>query len=296
MPAKDKAPTIRKVRVDLIDANPDQPRKKFDHDEIAALASSIHAQGQQSPIGIRPKGKRFEIVYGERRWRAHQLLGRKTIDAIVRTMSEFERDLAAIVENLARVDIEPLEEAHAFERLIKQGMNPEQIASHLGLAVFRVNWRLQLLNLTPQIRTLFAHGNLDRQQALELARLPAPAQERVHKLVATGKVVGWKALRNTVDAHLDGEAQVELFGASAPKPSREEVQKVGDMEARIASVARMVSAGWKDGECIIACRVSPDRAGLMADEIAVLRNALSMMERDLRNTLGQAHAATLLEA
>jgi ParB/RepB/Spo0J family partition protein len=279
---------IRRLSVDRIRPNPDQPRKSFDDSYIAELAASIKAQGQQTPILVRPVGDHFQIVAGECRWRAHKLLGKRKISAIVRRMSVLDRDVAAIVENLQRKDVSPLEEADAFGRLAKR-LTVEQIAERTGLPVFRVRWRLQLLNLCDEVRPLVASGQMDRQHALELSRLPAHEQTRVARLISTGRIgPGWKAVRLAVDTILGETAQADIFGPAAPRPSAQEVQTVSRMERRIEQVARMVADGWKDGECIIAARVSPDRAQLMADELAVIRRSLGIMERELRQTLGQA--------
>ena len=284
----------RPIALNKIDPNPDQPRKTFGAAELADLASSIRQEGLIQPIIVRPvKGERFEIIAGERRYRAHKLLceqGHKRftrIACIVRKTSELQRDIAAIIENLQRVDIEPMQEATAFQRLVVGGLDEERIAKRLGIAIFRVRWRLQLLNLTPAITKLFEAGQIDQQAANELSRLPHDEQERVLRLVNRGQLVGWKSIRNAVDAILGGTTQADIFGDIAPKPSEQDVRTLSTMEARIETVAKMVGDGWRNGECIIAAKVNLDRANLMAGKLTEIQKALRVMERELRNTAAQ---------
>jgi len=284
----------QRLPIGSIDPNPDQPRKHFDETALRELAASILAQGLLQPITVRPKGKRFEIVAGERRWRAHGLLvkqghaGFRTATCNVLAMNDNARDLAAIIENLQREDIKPIEEAHAFKRLIDQGMTAEDIAQATGAALFRVRWRLQLLNLAPGILALFEASQLDRQQAMEIARLPDHRdQARILRLINAGKLVGWKPTRNAVDALLTEATQADIFGEAAPKPSKQDAKIVAGMERRIADVLEMVGRGWKDGECIIAARIDLNRAGKMADQLAELQKALRIMERELRHVTAQ---------
>src|SRR5882724_1903997 len=201
-------PASVNISTALIDRNPDQPRTDFESPEalaaIEALADSILAShGVLQPILVRPRpGGRFEIVGGERRWRAHRLLVKRghaqfgEIVATVRDMTDRERDVAAIVENVQRRDLKPMEEARSYKRLLDQGMTPDEIAAATGQAKFRVDWRLSLLNLDDGVAHLFETGQIDRQHALELARLPsAHDQRRVVGMINRGEVKGWGALR-----------------------------------------------------------------------------------------------------
>lgn len=279
-----------KILISKIDANPAQPRKDFNETALRELADSIAANGLLQAITVRAtKGGRYQIVAGERRWRAVKLLGRKTIAASIVRKSDIARDIAAIVENLQRADVTPIEEANAFKRLVDKGLTVEEIAKRLGLAEFRVRWRLQLLNLAPAPLKLFEAGQLDRQQALELARLPEPAEQiRVVQMINRGQLLGWKSVRCAVDALIDGTTQADIFGEVAPHAAEKDLETLSSMERRILSVATMVGAGWYEGECKIAAKVNPDRAALMADKLAAIQQATRTMERELRNLAAQA--------
>jgi hypothetical protein len=181
-----------------------------------------------------------------------------------------------------------MEEARAFQRLIDQGMSDEDIANATGAVLFRVRWRLKLLQLAPDIFKLFEGAHLDRQQALEIARLPDPRdQRRILRLLNAGKLSGWKPIRMAVDAILNDTTQADIFGEAAPKPTKADTKVLTGMEAKIAAVIAMVGSGWRDGECIIATRVHIDRAHKVADQLAELQKALRMMERELRQTTAQ---------
>lgn len=293
-----------KISLHKITPDPGQPRKLFDAAALAELAESIRANGLLQPITVRPakpKGM-YVIVAGERRYRAHCLLrdrGLKrfaSIDAIVRTFrGGADIRVKQIVENMARADMTALEEAAAFAELRDTyGLDEAAIATKLGLAQFRVRWRLTLLNLSPASRKLLESGNIEQQAANEVARLDRDAdQARIIRMINRGDLIGWKAVRNAVDAILQGTTHEDLFGAAAPLPKAKELAVVKSMEKKVDDIAAMVSIGWQNGECIVASKIAPDRAGVMADKLAGIKSAISHMERELRNTSARAQIVAM---
>jgi len=288
-----------KIALAKIKPDPKQPRKLFDAASLEELAASIKANDLIQPITVRPDKQRghYIIVAGERRYRAHCLLRDRgvkrfaSIECNVRKMSAGADVLIKqIVENIAREDMTPLEEADAFQELRDVfEMDADAIAAKLGLAPFRVKWRLSLLNLSPSVRKMLESGALDRQQGLEVARLETHTDQlRIVRLINRGELIGWKAVRNAVDAILNGMTQADIFGAAAPATRAEDLKVVRSMENKIDEIAAVVSMGWRAGECVVASRVAPDRTGLMADKLAGIRSALAHMERELRNTSAQA--------
>jgi ParB family chromosome partitioning protein len=290
--------TTKKIALDKIAPDPGQPRKLFDTKALHELAASISENGLIQPITVRAdrKAGHYIIVAGERRWRAHCLLrdsGTKGFASIVCNVvkpgSKADTRIKQIVENVARADMTILEEADALSQLVTEfGLTEEEIAKRLGLAPFRVKWRLQLQNLTPEIRKMVEGDQLDRQQAMEVSRLHHRDQARIVRMINRGDLVGWKAVRNAVDAILQGTTQADIFGAGAPKPSGKEIAELKAMEIKVARVAGMVASGWKDGQCVVAAKVSPDRAARIADQLAAIRSAIVIMERELRNVTAQA--------
>lgn len=284
---------MQTILLDQIEPNPDQPRKVFDPAAIQELANSIRVDGLLQPITVRPVNGSYQIVAGERRWRALCFLrdyhgGADSIDCQVRDVTELARDITAIVENLLRVDISPLEEADAFGRLVAIGLSAEEIASRTGAHVHRIRQRLLLLNLESGVRKLFEGGHLDKQQATEIARLPKNEQPKLVKMLNRGEIRGWNSIKHAVDVALGVACQDDMFGASAPPVSREEVETLNRMESKVQQVVNMVLTGWRDGECVIANRVNPDRAKVMAQKLELIRSSIRTMERELKHTLAQA--------
>ncbi|CAN7378815.1 ParB/RepB/Spo0J family partition protein [Bradyrhizobium sp. LjRoot220] len=289
------------MKISLLKIKPDpkQPRKLFDAAALNELAESIKANDLIQPITVRPDKKRghYIIVAGERRYRAHVLLRDRgvrrfaSIEANVRNVKVGADVLIKqIIENVQREDMTPLEEADSFQELRDTfGMDADEIATKLGLAPFRVRWRLLLLNLSADIRKMVASGDLDRQQAMEVARIENHAdQARIVRLINRGHLVGWKSVRNAVDAILEGTTQADIFGSVAPASKAEDLKVVRSMEGRVDQIAAVVAMGWREGQCIVASRVSPDRAALMADKLAGIKSAIAHMERELRHVGAQA--------
>ena len=279
----------------LIDPNPDQPRKVFEPTALEGLADSILENGLAQPITGRPvEGGRYQIVMGERRWRAHgRLIARghaqfSNINAHVTEMNEETRDIQAILENLQRVDVSPLEEGRAFQRLLDAGMTVDALARKLGRPAWRIEERCRLMNLDPSILKL-CEGGFDNHVAQEIARLPSHRDQiALTQLWNRGAIVGFKALKAAVAAKIDALSQTDIFGEAAPQASDSDVETVRGMEAKIERMAALAAAGWKDGECIVASKVSRDRARLMADKIKAMRAALFAMEGNLRAAAAQA--------
>lgn len=287
----------RKISLDNVHANADQPRKIFDVAALEDLAASILENGLAQPITVRPLGgNHFEIVAGERRFRAHQMLfdrGHTQFGEVlcnIRAMDEEKRDLIAIIENLQRVDVTPLEEARSYKRLVDAGWEPRALAKKLGLKDPRkVETRIRLLSLEPTLLHLYEKGQLPYEAAYEICKLPeARDQLKIAKLVSNGTLKRWKDIEAAVEAIIGGKTQEDMFGGATA--SEEDVRTVNRMEAKVDQIAAMVAMGWQDGACIVATRVSRDRARLMADKLKAMQKSLAKMELELRSAAAQADA------
>jgi ParB family chromosome partitioning protein len=281
---------LRRIPLDQIEPNPEQPRKHFDEGALRELAGSIQSRGLKQPITVRPIGAgSYQIVMGERRWRAHCLLRDQgkledpTILALVRRTTDNEMSIDAIIENLARADLTVLEEARAFQRMLEHhGYSTERLARELGVQTWRVKYRLQLMTLDPTIQQMLATGQISSPVAHEIGKLPNHTeQRRLVALVAQGSLRNETQVRVAVEAIKRGESQ-PTFVDLPPAPTAEELATVSAMEARIDRVAAAVASGWKDGECVVARQVAPDRAIVVAEKLAALRLALKRMEDQLR--------------
>jgi len=166
----------RSVPIDLVQRNPGQPRKSFDETELNELASSIRTHGVLQPILVRPiAGGKYEIVAGERRWRAAQRAGLHTIPAVVRDLNEVEVLEIAIVENVQRMDLNPIEEANGFQALIDRfGRTQEEIAEAVGKSRPHIANMLRLLKLPEDIQEMVRDGRLSSGHARAILTAPDP--------------------------------------------------------------------------------------------------------------------------
>src|SRR6185437_9310447 len=140
-----------------------QPRKQFDEQPLADLAASVKEKGVLSPILVRPLGpESYEIVAGERRWRAAQIAKLHDVPVVIREMADAEALEIAIIENVQRADLNPIEEAMAYEELMAEPFKrtQEQVANHVGKSRSHVANTIRLLNLTPQVLTWLREGKL----------------------------------------------------------------------------------------------------------------------------------------
>jgi ParB family chromosome partitioning protein len=167
------------VAVDRLDANPWQPRAAMDPTRLAELAESIGQSGVVQPILVRPRGDRFQIIAGERRWRAARKAGLATVPIVVRDVPDAELLELALVENIQRQELSPLEEAQAFQRLQSEfRLTQEEVARKVGRDRSTVANSLRLLRLPRELRDLLAAGRLDAGHARALLAL-STAEEQV---------------------------------------------------------------------------------------------------------------------
>jgi ParB family chromosome partitioning protein len=166
------------VPIDRIEANPNQPRKSFDSSSLAELTASIKASGIIQPVVVRRQGDRFQLIVGERRWRAARQAGLERIPAIVREVSDAESLELALVENLLREDLNPIEEAEAYQRLLAQfGWTQEALAQRIGRDRSSVANSLRLLKLPPSIQEDLRAGRLTMGHARALLALTSVADQ-----------------------------------------------------------------------------------------------------------------------
>ncbi len=168
-----ESPTYLEIPVDDIKPNPDQPRSRFDEETLVELAASISDVGVLQPIVVTRDGDgNHFLVAGERRWRAARIAGLVSIPAVVRGSVGETTLIEALVENLQRQDLTPLEEAHAYRQLLENtGMNQEQVADRVGKSRPAVSNTLRLLQLPGQIQTMVDSGKLSAGHARALLGL-----------------------------------------------------------------------------------------------------------------------------
>jgi len=176
------------IPVDLIDPSELQPRMVFDEAKLAELARSISANGVVQPLLVRRKGARFELIAGERRWRAAQIAGLARIPVVLRNVSDDKVLELALIENIQREDLNPIETAVAFERLAKElNLSHEQIGERTGKDRSTITNLLRLLQLPADLQALVANRRLSQGHARCLLGIPTELQREVaEKVVAQG--------------------------------------------------------------------------------------------------------------
>ncbi len=164
--------SLQTLPVDLIHQSPYQPRQAMEPEALEALANSIRQQGVVQPIVVRKTGDNFELIAGERRWRAAQQAGLQEIPAVVKSVNDQEAAAIAIIENLQREDLNPLEEAQAFANLIdKFGLTHQEVGEVVSRSRSAVSNSLRLLELAEPVKTMLNHNDLEMGHARALLAL-----------------------------------------------------------------------------------------------------------------------------
>lgn len=207
---------VREIPVAEIGPNRFQPRHRFDPDKLAELADSIRQHGVVQPVVVRPVDGRYELIVGERRWRAAQEAGLGSIPAVVKELDSDEEVMAvALVENLQREDLNPLEEASAYQYLVQEfGLTQEEVAQRVGRSRSQITNTLRLLNLDAEIQEAMQTGLVTMGHAKAILGVPDRAgQLRLFREVAS------KGLSVRQAEELARQAAVVRPSVAAPKPA-----------------------------------------------------------------------------
>lgn len=196
--------SFAEVPTAAVSPNPNQPRVHFSEEGLVELAASISEMGVLQPILVRPKDDgEYELIAGERRWRAAQRAGLTTVPAIIRTTDDLSSVEQALVENLHRQDLTPLEEAAAFQLLIEDfELTHDQVATRVGKSRSAITNTIRLLGLPPSVQSLLADGQLSAGHARALLGTPDRARQEV--LAQAAVTEGW-TVRATEQAVRGGE-------------------------------------------------------------------------------------------
>ena len=225
---------LQEIPVASIRPNPYQPRGNFDEETLGALADSIREVGILQPVLVRPAEDGFELIAGERRWRAARRVGLQTVPALVRETDDNTALEEALVENLQREALNPLEEAAAYQQLIEDfSLTHDQVASHVGKSRASISNMLRLLQLPPAIQKLVHDGRLDMGHARALLGTPDRAfQEQLAKR-AVDEGLSVRAVEDAIREHESRPGNGEQGAATAPsgaRPTRSALRPPGLLE------------------------------------------------------------------
>lgn len=235
---------VREIPIGDIDPNREQPRKRFDEESLRQLAASIQHSGVIQPIIVYPQGGRYVIVAGERRYRASRLAGLTTIPAIVRSYDRVKQMEVALLENIQREDLNPVEEAQAIRRLMDEcGLTQEAVSAQLGRSRPAVANLLRILSLPKGMQDKVISGELSAGHARVLAGVEDP--QRRQRLFEQTLAAGWSV------------RQLEQAAQKAPEKKRREMPlpvELSELEEdirRALGVRATVSGTMKKGRVVL---------------------------------------------
>jgi ParB family transcriptional regulator, chromosome partitioning protein len=231
---------LRELPIELIVANPNQPRRHFDEEALNSLAGSLGERGVLQPVLVRPKpGGTYELVAGERRWRAARIAGLTEIPALVRARDDAATLELALIENMAREDLNPIEEARACAALVEElGLTREEVGRRVGRSRVAVSNLLRLLDLPDETIDLLEKEQLSEGHGRALLLAEDHAVRR--RLARDAVREGWSV--RTVEARSRGanKAGSVVKGKSGSPPSK--TQAHPDQQEAAASIARTLEA------------------------------------------------------
>ena len=258
--------TFAEIPLTQISPNPQQPRTIFDEEDLSELAASVGEFGVLQPIVVRKSGRsRFEIVMGERRWRASKLAGRETIPAIVRGTDDTDLLRDALLENLHRADLNAIEEAHAYAQLLADfGCTKEELSQRIHRSRPQISNTLRLLNLPTRVQSKVAAGVISAGHARALLGLTDPElQEHLaERIVAEGLSV-----RSTEEIVAMGRGTGASGRTRTPRGPRQLSEREHDLGSRLSDhfdTRVKVNIGRNKGKITIEFASGDDLDRIMA--------------------------------
>ncbi|WP_263451351.1 ParB/RepB/Spo0J family partition protein [Hyalangium gracile] len=227
---------VLKLPIESIHRDKEQPRRYFDETKLAELTESIKVQGVLQPVLVRKDGNSYKLIAGERRWRAAQAAGLKEVPALVREVTEAQAFELALVENIQRADLNPIEEAEGYQRLMEEfKLTQEQISQRVGKERSTVANALRLLSLPEDVKGLVADGSLSMGHARALLGVPRlPEMQALAVQVAEKKL----SVRDT-EKLVQQKRQHKKDGGRPPKQSPQVKSLVEELQRRLGTKVRL---------------------------------------------------------
>jgi ParB family transcriptional regulator, chromosome partitioning protein len=264
-------PDLRDLPTGAIEPNPDQPRSSFDKTALDALAGSIASAGLLQPLIVRPLDDgRYELVAGERRWRAAQQAGLDRVPAVVRSSPEDERLQAALIENMVREDLNPVDEARACAALVDDlGISKEELARRVGRSRASISNLIRLLDLPDEVQRLLERGELSEGHGRAL--LQEPDQGKRGKLAKRAAKDGWSVRELEARTRPGGDGKRQRRAAKGGRISAEERAAIADAEDALGEALGAEVRVRKAGDGV--------KAEILADDLAELASLARRLRR-----------------
>lgn len=246
--------------IDRIQRGKFQPRQVFEPESLQELADSIRAQGIVQPIVVRPEGKHFELVAGERRWRAAQLAGLQKVPAVIRELDSKSAAAIALIENIQREDLNPLEQAQAFLRLIEEfDLTHQQVADSVGRSRATVSNLLRLLDLAEPVKQQVNKGLLNMGHARALLALIRHDQIEIAKLVVN-RGLSVRETELLVKKTLAAESTVKV----KPKATDPDIRRLENRISEKLGAGVKIKPGKKgSGQLVISFHSAAELDGIL---------------------------------
>lgn len=229
-----------------------QPRSHFDEDALASLAESIREVGVLQPVLVRESADGYELIAGERRWRAARRIGRQTIPAIVRDSDDALALEQALVENIHRAGLNVLEEAAAYQQLIEDfSLTHEEVAARVGRSRSAVSNMLRLFQLPPSVQRLVQEGRIEMGHARALLATPDRTFQESLARRAANEGMSVRAVEAAVRAHLGNVAAGRPAGVKAPKLRAPGLLELEELLGDLLDTRVSVSMGPKKGRVVV---------------------------------------------
>lgn len=230
----DEAPATNELDIDLIEPNPEQPRTRFAEENLNELAASIRANGIVQPIVVRKLGSRYQIVAGERRWRAAQRAELRRVPVVVKEVSDEKMLEIALIENIQRHELNPIEEANAYRKLIDNiGLTQEEVSTRVGKERSLIASSIRLLKLSDRVQRLIIDGKLSFSHGRALLLTD---DQNVQNLVAQQAIDEALSVRAT-------EAAVKKAGKGESSEKKPSAVRTTDPNVKIAETKLMRHLG-----------------------------------------------------
>ncbi|HEX2392704.1 MAG TPA: ParB/RepB/Spo0J family partition protein [Solirubrobacterales bacterium] len=223
-----EAGELRELPVELIKPNPDQPRTHFDPEALSALAASIEASGVVQPLLVRPlPDGSYELIAGERRWRAAQEAGLRKVPAVIRDQAEAERLQAALIENMVREDLNPVEEARACAALVEDlGLSKEELARRVGRSRPAISNLIRLLELPDEALEMLESGELSEGHGRAL--LGVKGNDARRRLARDAARAGWSVRETENRVRLAGQPKAPKVRTRLDPDAASALREAGD--------------------------------------------------------------------
>jgi len=270
--------TVSNLPIAAIQADPGQPRQEFDKEKLQDLATSLQDKGLLQPITVRPVNSHYQVVAGERRFRAAQLAGWETIPALVRDLTDDEAYELAVLENAVREDLNPMEEARMLAKLLARPMSLQDVGALVGLPASQITWRVALLNLREDVQYLIGRGQMKPGIAYYMAKLSLNSQARVLRIWQE-KGLGDDGVRGVCDQIWMEENQADMMP-----------------ETKLSDGARQAVAAYHRA-LVLAAKAAQELSGLDKSQIAEalapeMETAMSYLDTLIKSLTGMRRALT----